>query len=315
MLDEYKISQNIAYQTIFNSVKKDKISHAYLIELKNSKLGIDFAYAVSKFFLCPNHYTNSSNCQNCNQCNMIDEKNYIELKIIKPDGNTIKKNQILELQNEFQKKSIIGKNKIYIIEEAEKLNEEAANSLLKFLEEPVEGIIAILLTNNIHQLYITIKSRCQVIKLKDNRIENQKKLIDKVINYLNLDELEEEKILIIEEKIKYIIEYIEYLENNNLKTIVFKNKKLNALLDDMINIEKLFSIITLCYKDILNIILQKKLEFFDEYEAKLSSIASLNDVKKISKKLNIIIELSSKLKYNVNANLILDKFVVLMSEV
>lgn len=315
MLDEYKISQNIAYQTIFNSVKKNKISHAYLIELKNSKLGVDFAYAISKFFLCPNHYTNSLNCKNCNQCNMIDQNNHIELKIIKPEGNTIKKNQIIDLQNEFQKKSIVGKNKIYIIEETEKLNEEAANCLLKFLEEPVEGIIAILLTNNIHQLYVTIKSRCQVIKLKDNKFNDQKKIIEKLIDYLNLNECQEDDLINIEEKIQCIVEYIEFLEKNKLKTLIFKNKKINNLLDELINLERLFSIITLCYKDILNIILDKKLEYFKEYEDKLKSIASLNDIKKISQKLNIIIDLSSKIKYNVNANLIMDKFVVLMSEV
>lgn len=315
MLDEYKISQNIAYQTIFNSVKKNKISHAYLIELKNSKLGVDFAYAISKFFLCPNHYTNSLNCKNCNQCNMIDQNNHIELKIIKPEGNTIKKNQIIDLQNEFQKKSIVGKNKIYIIEETEKLNEEAANCLLKFLEEPVEGIIAILLTNNIHQLYVTIKSRCQVIKLKDNKFNDQKKIIEKLIDYLNLNECQEDDLINIEEKIQCIVEYIEFLEKNKLKTLIFKNKKINNLLDELINLERLFSIITLCYKDVLNIILDKKLEYFKEYEDKLKSIASLNDIKKISQKLNIIIDLSSKIKYNVNANLIMDKFVVLMSEV
>lgn len=315
MLDEYKISQNIAYQTIFNSVKKNKISHAYLIELKNSKLGVDFAYAISKFFLCPNHYTNSLNCKNCNQCNMIDQNNHIELKIIKPEGNTIKKNQIIDLQNEFQKKSIVGKNKIYIIEETEKLNEEAANCLLKFLEEPVEGIIAILLTNNIHQLYVTIKSRCQVIKLKDNKFNDQKKIIEKLVDYLNLNECQEDDLINIEEKIQCIVEYIEFLEKNKLKTLIFKNKKINNLLDELINLERLFSIITLCYKDILNIVLDKKLEYFKEYEDKLKSIASLNDIKKISQKLNIIIDLSSKIKYNVNANLIMDKFVVLMSEV
>lgn len=315
MLDEYKISQNIAYQTIFNSVKKNKISHAYLIELKNSKLGVDFAYAISKFFLCPNHYTNSLNCKNCNQCNMIDQNNHIELKIIKPEGNTIKKNQIIDLQNEFQKKSIVGKNKIYIIEETEKLNEEAANCLLKFLEEPVEGIIAILLTNNIHQLYVTIKSRCQVIKLKDNKFNDQKKIIEKLVDYLNLNECQEDDLINIEEKIQCIVEYIEFLEKNKLKTLIFKNKKINNLLDELINLERLFSIITLCYKDILNIILDKKLEYFKEYEDKLKSIASLNNIKKISQKLNIIIDLSSKIKYNVNANLIMDKFVVLMSEV
>ena len=172
MLDTYKDTQKIIYQTIVNSVKKNKLSHAYLIELNDSNSGLDFALAISKFLLCPNHYTSNEKCGDCTICHQVDSENYIELKVIRPDGNFIKKNQIKELQEKFRTESLVNNYKIYIILEAEKFNEEAANSMLKFLEEPNDGVIAILLTNNIYQVYNTIKSRCQILKMRNEKNEN-----------------------------------------------------------------------------------------------------------------------------------------------
>ena len=63
----------------------------------------------------------------------------------------IKKEQLLELQEEFMTKGLLTSKKIYIITDATKLNTSSANSILKFLEEPADNIIAILLADNIHQ--------------------------------------------------------------------------------------------------------------------------------------------------------------------
>ena len=87
MLDTYKNTQKIIYQTIINSVKKNKLSHAFLIELNDETDGIEFAKSISKFLLCANHYTNFDNCGECNICHQIDTDNYIELEVIKPEGN------------------------------------------------------------------------------------------------------------------------------------------------------------------------------------------------------------------------------------
>lgn len=88
---------------------------------------------------------------------------YVDVKVIKSDGMWIKKDQLLDLQSEFNNKAFEGNKKIYIIRSAEKMNVQTANSILKFLEEPVDDIIAILITDNINMLLPTIISRCQVI--------------------------------------------------------------------------------------------------------------------------------------------------------
>ena len=136
--------------------------------------------AFVKILICPNHYTNKDKCHNCNTCFLIDNHSYPELKIIKPDGLWIKKEQLLGLQKQFSYKAIQGNKKVYIIYEAEKMNSSAANCMLKFLEEPEDDIIAILISNNIHQLLPTILSRCQIITFKQNKIEDYMEMFNDI---------------------------------------------------------------------------------------------------------------------------------------
>lgn len=79
--------------------------------------------------------------------------------------------------------------------------------------------------------------------------------------------------------------------------------------------EKFFKFATLLYKDVLNIKLNKKNEYFEDYKDQLSKIADTNNPESISKKINIIIELGLNVKYNANQNLLFDKLVILFAEV
>ena len=167
MLDDYKMSQDVAYSLVVNAIKRSKLSHAYLFNANGNDSVMDFVFAFIKTILCDNNYTSiSENCGSCNKCNRIKNNNYPEIKIIESDSFVIKKEQLMELQSEFSRSSIEGKYLIYIIKDCEKMNKQASNSILKFLEEPVPGIIAILVTNNLSKILETISSRCQIINLK-----------------------------------------------------------------------------------------------------------------------------------------------------
>ena len=134
MLDDFKVNQKVVYQMLKNAGAKRQFSHAYLIDANHYPRKLEFAMALAKFILCENHYSNSDNCVNCTQCKRIDDGNFTELKIISPDGAWIKKEQLEELQKQFSTKAIESSYKIYIINEAEKMNSSASNSILKFLE-------------------------------------------------------------------------------------------------------------------------------------------------------------------------------------
>ena len=164
MFSDFSSVQAIAYRILMNGVSNNKCSHAYLINTNGYNKGFDFAKSFAKVLLCSN---NSDNCT-CNECLSVDNDVCPDLKIINCDGLWIKKEQMDDLQAEFSMKSVSSNRKVYIINGAHNLNASASNSILKFLEEPEEGIVAILVTDNIYNVLGTIVSRCQVINLNNN---------------------------------------------------------------------------------------------------------------------------------------------------
>lgn len=80
-----------------------------------------------------------------------------------PDGQTIKVAQIRQLQTEFAKRGFEAGQQIFILSDAETMNVQAANSLLKFLEDPSGQVLLLLETTAIGKILPTIQSRCQII--------------------------------------------------------------------------------------------------------------------------------------------------------
>lgn len=158
-------------ELINNIVKFNRISHAYLIEVDN--YDNDYSYVID--FIKKIINDESANL-------LIDNGSYPDLKIIEPDGNVIKKAQLLALQEQFKNKSFLNNKMIYIIKEAEKLNDSSGNTILKFLEEPEEDIVAFLLTTNRYKIIETILSRCQIISLKDDSYNTN--LSDNILDML-----------------------------------------------------------------------------------------------------------------------------------
>ena len=132
-------------------------------------------------------------------------------------------------KKEYNNKSMLDSNRVYIIKEADKLNLAAANSILKFLEEPEDNIVAILLTKNRYQIIDTILSRCQIIALKrktPSNVDSDKALTfikymlkngELFVNYKEiLDNIMPDKLVArqILEQVKLI--FIDYLEGNDV---------------------------------------------------------------------------------------------------
>jgi len=92
--------------------------------------------------------TYQENCDNCNLCHLLNTEQLPSFIVIRPDGSTIKKEQVLELKQKFSTMPIYSKYNIYAILNSEKLNSSSANTLLKFIEEPERGIIGFFITNN-----------------------------------------------------------------------------------------------------------------------------------------------------------------------
>lgn len=138
---------------------------------------LNFAIAFAKAVNCLNKKDDF--CNACRNCTEIDREVFLDFKLLAPDGQQYKKEQITFLIEDNYKRPLKGKKKINILTEAHKMNENSANAFLKVLEEPAQDNIFILLTTNLSGLLPTIKSRCQILKFSpQSRAEIKKYLIE-----------------------------------------------------------------------------------------------------------------------------------------
>lgn len=285
MLNDYKDGQVIFYNVLSMAIKNNKISHAYLFENKGNDKYIEIILSFVKAILCPNNYFNNEKCGECLQCLRIENGNYPEIKIIKPEGMWIKKEQLMDLQEAFNKTAIEGSKRIYIILECEKLNKQAANSILKFLEEPNDGIIALLVTNNKDLVLDTIKSRCQdILILADNEV--------------NFDSL----------MINDVLDFIRVLENKKKDTIIYAKPLWLTKFKDRNSFIKAIDIMIYFYNDVLLFKLGCDLKYFNNYYDDVTNINGSID--EIIKKIKILIENEYLIRYNLNLNLLINKIII-----
>src|SRR6185503_9805029 len=86
-----------------------------------------------------------------------------DVETISPDGQFIKIGQMREMTEKAQYRPYDGRRRVYIIDEADRLNQQAANSILKVLEEPPDTTLLVLVTSKPYALLETIRSRCQML--------------------------------------------------------------------------------------------------------------------------------------------------------
>jgi len=116
-------------------------------------------------------------CETCSACRAINKNNFPDVMVISPEGNIIKIGQMRILKQTAYLRPMVGKKRVFIVTEAEKMNEEASNSLLKILEEPPLFSHIILITTNPEMIRATIKSRCQILNFQPILREEIEKIL------------------------------------------------------------------------------------------------------------------------------------------
>lgn len=141
-----------------------------------------FAIQFAKMLLCESN--SKKPCDKCKSCIEFNAESHPDFMMIEPDdGKTIKIEQIRYMQEKIAEKPITASKKVYIINNSELMTREAANSLLKTLEEPPSYAIIILITSNESKLLATIKSRLMKIYFKP--LEE-----DQILSYLKANNLD-----------------------------------------------------------------------------------------------------------------------------
>ena len=152
-----------AVELLERSLANGRTAHAYLLlglpQIGKTTLALNFAQVL-------NCLGEGKPCGQCRSCLKIAHGNHPDVRVIEAVNGTIKIDQIRAMQREVALSPHEGRWKVYIIRQMERATTEAANCLLKTLEEPPAQVILMLTASDMDQLLPTIISRCQVLNLR-----------------------------------------------------------------------------------------------------------------------------------------------------
>ena len=260
-------------QVLQKSIQNNTISHSYMfigIEGIGKKM---IAKKKEKKILCLNK-TLDNGC-NCKSCIEFDSNNNPDFLVIEPDGNSIKIEEIRNLQKMIQEKPIISNKKVYIIDNADLMTKEAQNCLLKTLEEPPEYTVIILIGSNENLFLTTIKSRCMILHF--DKISNEE--MKRYLKYnLEINQINEEMLDMFQgsigkainlkdkqEEYKSIYEFIENLGKVDLIELYNYAKPIYKFKEEIFEVLDYINILLLkkakqqyIYADCINIVEETK---------------------------------------------------------
>lgn len=176
------------------AIELKKVSHAYIFEGEKGSGKKELADAFSRALNCEKHETDS--CGECHSCAQAKSHSHPDIIWVEHEKeNVISVDEVRQkINNDIAIKPYSGPYKVYIVDEAEKLNEQAQNALLKTIEEPPAYAVIILLTTNIGVFLPTIVSRCITLHLKPVEYKEVEKYIS---THVDIDP----------EKVKFLVKY------------------------------------------------------------------------------------------------------------
>lgn len=232
---ENLVGNNEIKKELENIIKTGKIANSYMFSGIEGIGKKGFAREFAKHILCLKDINCNNTCDSCKKFDAKSNPDYVEIDYGEYKKDIITIDQIREkVVNNANEKPIISNKKVYVIDNADRMNESAQNALLKTLEEPPKFVVIILIVSNDNLLLPTIKSRC--VRIKFNSLSNDE--IEKAIGKKTDDELEilngslkdYEQLNDKLEKYRQIIDLINNLKTKDLlyvlnnSDILYKNK-------------------------------------------------------------------------------------------
>lgn len=300
-------NQPLVYSQIKKSVEHGRLAHAYLFEGDQGVGKHELSLWLAKRLFCTQVVDNEP-CNECNNCLRIAAGEHPNLWQIKPDGQSIKVNQIRQLQQEFVRSGFESRLQFFTISHADKMNASAANSLLKFLEEPAGSFVAILETDSPGKILPTIQSRCQILHFAPL---NTQALVAKLVqtgigtesatllaaltnSYQKAVEISQEEWF--NEAKAAVSQWYLYLANNDLMAFVYVQKKLTALAKE---------------KERQQLLLQMLMQHFRQARSKLLN-GDVLALKENTRRIELLLEAEQKLGANVSFQNVCEQLVLRM---
>lgn len=303
------------------AIEMGKVSHAYILNGPDLSGKMMIAEAFARALLCEKQ--DPDGCGECRSCKQSDDRNNPDIIYVKHDKpNTISVDDIrTQLNNDIVIKPYSNQYKIYIVDEAEKMNQQAQNALLKTIEEPPAYAVIMLLTTNADSFLQTIRSRCITLNLKSVKndviksyLMTEKKIPDyqadvcaafaqgvvgKAIKLASSDDFNELK--------ESALSLIKRLDDIDLYEM---GEAIKQISDYKLQVQDYFDLITVWYRDVLYMKATNDVNgliFKDE----------VYDIKKQASKhsyhgIETIIEALDKAKLRINANVNFDLVIELL---
>lgn len=324
--EELSERQPVATKMLKNTVLKDRVAHAYLFEGPRGTGKRELALYYTKVLLCEN-VIDANPCGKCRDCKRVDSGNHPNIYIIEPEETSIKKHQIQQLQEEFAKTAVESNRKIYIIDHADRMTTNAANSLLKFLEEPISVTTAFLLTEQVQQILPTIQSRCQSIHFNPLPVKffeehlNNKDLQPALIPLLaRITNSELVAVQIAQEEWfaqarALVIELYEALVTTKKDSLLVIQQNVSRHFDTKEQVQLMLDMLVLAFKDMLYIYAEQDNNVvFRSEEALMRQALNRYSLEKITACLETILDAKKRLTSNANMVLVLEQMIIELQE-
>lgn len=307
--------------------KNNQMQHAYIFEGVTGVGKYEMAKWVAQIQYCQNPTADGGACLVCNQCVRIEAEEHPDVVTLRPDGATIKVGQVRQIKEDFSKSGMESRKKILIVEEMDKITTSAANSLLKFIEEPEGEITIMLLTTEVQKLLPTILSRCQIIHFPVRNVEDRVADIvasgipresATVLAYLTQDtaiakEIHESEDF--QKSLQTVWQWFLLLNKNSDQAFIYVQTNLMALVSNRENAELILDLLIILYRDLMGLCFeQERLVAFSKYEVQLQALASGAMANNIAEILSIILESQKKLSSYVAAQGIFEQIALKMKE-
>ncbi|MDE7161751.1 MAG: hypothetical protein K2N65_03215 [Anaeroplasmataceae bacterium] len=305
VLDMISNQQHI-YEVLKQNKINDRLSHAYLFYGDEGVGKKEMAYALACLFYCEHE-----GCLECETCKNILEGQHLNVSYIGvlESKKLISKEQITDLQEEFSKTSLLDGPRIYIVDGIDTASASAQNSLLKFIEEPMNNTptIGIFIAKDLANVVSTIISRCSLIhfpsidvkKLSNLLISDGVDALDASLASLITNNVSLAKELLLTKEYQETKElFLNFLEIKNQKqAVLFYVQEVSRLTLENMNL--FFKWLIAFYEDIFKIEDKEGLILTALYDKILMYAKTENS--ELKAQFAFVLNLYSKLNYNVSA--------------
>lgn len=298
-------SQSDIWKKFKKNIQNQRLSHAYLFYGEEGVGKKELAYALACLLYCPH-----GGCLECEICKTILDGNHMNVNYlgVEDSKKLISKDQIIALQEEYSKTSLVDGIRIYIVDGIDTASASAQNSLLKFIEEPINNTptIGIFIAKELSNVVSTIISRCSLMHFpsleRASLIEMLNEKMDpldaQLCATLTNDLVEAEQISLQPEYLKIKEFFLDFLMIKTTKDAVLFYVQRSSMID-IKSIKMFFKWLIAFYEDIFMAQGKESLLFTPLYDKIKMYIQS--DSKLLIRRFSLILELYSKIDYNVSA--------------